>query len=773
MNIIRTFIFGLSVLANTVVCQGQPLASYNVSWTSQSKNVSESMPVGGGDIGCNVWVENGELLFYISRSGTFDENNMFPKLGRIRIKLLPNPFDAGSSFKQELKLKEGYIEISGVKSKHKVIINVWVDVFRPVVNVNIDSNEPVSVKAAYESWRVADREVTNKVETHAFRAYSGAPVNAIVHKDEISFNNNNVLFFHRNQNETVFDLTVKQQGLDSIKAQLWNPLAGMIFGGMMFGQNMVPEGTVTGKYLDTDYTAWQLKSATPVRKQSLQIVVHQAQPTTYENWLTGLNKLISDSRLSQKTAWIKTKEWWQAFWDRSYIFINPDKAEPKSPEWQVGRNYQLFRYQLGCNAFGNFPTKFNGGLFTFDPSLTRANYPFSPDFRCWGGGSATAQNQRLVYWPMLKSGDFEMMPSQFNFYLRALKNVELRTKAYWGHKGASFCEQIESFGLPVAFEYGWKRPATFDKGEQYNAWIDYYYDTVLEFCLMILDLQQFTGEDISKYMPLIESSVVFFDEHYQYLAKMRDPKALDENGHLVLYPGTACETYKMATNAVPTISGLKTVLIRMLELPDTYASAEKREQWKALLQRIPPLSFREIDGHKMIAPAKTWERINNDEKPQLYPVFPYGIYGIGKPDLDVAINTWKYDPQIIKSRDYVSWNQDGIFCARLGLTDEAADIAIKKLQDSPRRFPTFWGPGRDWVPDHNWGGSGMIGLQEMLMQTDGRKIFLFPAWPKKWDVTFKLHAPYNTTVEGSLINGKITNLKVTPESRRTDIVEMQ
>ena len=33
------------------------------------------MPCGGGDIGLNVWVENNELLFYMAKSGTFDENN--------------------------------------------------------------------------------------------------------------------------------------------------------------------------------------------------------------------------------------------------------------------------------------------------------------------------------------------------------------------------------------------------------------------------------------------------------------------------------------------------------------------------------------------------------------------------------------------------------------------------------------------------------------------------------------------------------------------------
>ncbi|RYD72996.1 MAG: hypothetical protein EOP55_17855, partial [Sphingobacteriales bacterium] len=47
----------------------------NVIWTSQSHNSSESMPVGGGDIGLNLWVEKGEVYLYLSRSGTFDENN--------------------------------------------------------------------------------------------------------------------------------------------------------------------------------------------------------------------------------------------------------------------------------------------------------------------------------------------------------------------------------------------------------------------------------------------------------------------------------------------------------------------------------------------------------------------------------------------------------------------------------------------------------------------------------------------------------------------------
>ena len=64
----------------------------------------------------------------------------------------------------------------------------------------------------------------------------------------------------------------------------------------------------------------------------------------------------------------------------------------------------------------------------------------------------------------------------------------------------------------------------------------------------------------------------------------------------------------------------------------------------------------------------------------------------------------------------------------------------------------------------------MIGLQEMLMQTIGDQIVLFPAWPIDWDVDFKLHAPQQTTVECVLKDGVLTKLSVNPQSRRSDVV---
>ncbi|MBN1636630.1 MAG: hypothetical protein JW920_08955 [Deltaproteobacteria bacterium] len=767
-----TYLFRLMipvVLLLSLSSAAQPdLSRYNLTWTRPGQNAGESMPCGGGDIGLNVWVENGDLLFYMSRSGTFDENNGFLKLGRMRIKLTPDPWAKAEKFCQTLKLEQGYVEILGELDFQPVKVDVWVDVFHPVIHVDIQSRKPVSLEVIYESWRNEDRVLTDGAN-QSNRSFLGAPVKAVVRKDVVGFHGQDVLAYHRNdsQSPNAFDLCIEQQGLSSVKDRIWNPITNRTFGVLVRGQSLKPAGRTKGQYASTEYEGWRLKSKSAVLSHKVAIYTHVDQAESLSQWKEDLMQLAETYEACEDHRTL-TQDWWKQFWQRSYIVIN-DKQEKTTP-WTLGRNYQLFRYQQACNAYGQWPTKFNGGLFTVDPEFTEGKQKYSPDFRRWGGGSFTAQNQRLVYWPMLKSGDADMMRPQFEFYRRTLKAAELRSQVYWGHRGACYTEQIENFGLPVAFEYGWKRPDTYDPGLQYNAWLEYHWDTALEFCWMILEMHRFTDQDISAYLPMIESCLVFFDERYQALNRQRSNSPLDPNGHLVLYPSTAGETYKMAANPAPVIAALQVVITRLLSLPDGLITEDQRAYFTDYLKRIPPLPIRQREGVPTLAPAGRYERIQNVELPQLYPAFPYGLYGIGRSDLEIAINTWKYGADREGQKDYISWHQDAIFCARLGLTEEAAAKTVRKLGDSGRRCPTFWGPGHDWVPDHNWGGSGMIGLQEMLMQTVDDKIYLMPAWPKEWDVIFKLHAPGKTVVQGKMQQGKVVDLQVAPSSRRKDVI---
>lgn len=720
--------------------QAQP-ADY--SWNTQSQNSSESMPLGGGDIGLNVWVEQGDLLFYLSRTGAYDENNTLLKQGRFRVSTTPSIFDKEEDFRQTLHLNDGYMTVEGTHGK----VTLWVDVFHPVVHVETQTGIPSVLQVTYENWRVADRPI-RKVEGQQCSYKWALPQNIATTADSVRADDGSITFFHQNPQQTVFDVSVAQQGLQAVKDQLYNPLGNLIFGGRLSGSQLQFKECISGVYADTDYTAWVYESKRSRREHEFKITLHTNQGDLHV-WQSGL--AASEAQIKVKADRLATRRWWNQFWKRSFIEGGGIEGA------DVVRNYTLFRYMLGCNAYGKDPSKFNGGLFTFDPTYVDVKMPFTPDFRRWGGGTMTAQNQRLVYWPMLKNGDFDMMKSQFDFYNRLLPVAELRSKIYWNHDGACYTEQLENYGLPNPAEYGFKRPDSFDKGIEYNAWLEYQWDTVLEFCQMILDTKLYNGDDITEYMPMIESVVKFFDQHYRQLAAKRGRKDLDGDGNLIIYPGTACETYKMAHNPATTIAALRSVL---------QSSGVNNE----MLNRIPAVPLRYVEGKEMIAPAKSWERVNNIETPQLYPVFPWRNYGVGRPELERAINTYNYDPDALKFRTHIGWKQDNIWAACLGLTDEAKELTLKKMGNGPHRFPAFWGPGYDWTPDLNWGGSGMIGMQEMLMQEVGDKIYLFPAWPADWDVRFKLHAAHHTTIEATLTNGRITDLKVTPKEREKDIV---
>ena len=718
----RAIAASCGLLAYTSMYAGKPVADYKPKdyvWTTQSQNSSGSMPCGGHDVGMNVWVENGDILFYVSKSGMLDENNTLLKAGRFRLNIKGQPF-SGTDFEQRLCLNDGAIYIKG----KGISIRLWADVYQPKVFVEMNATHKADATLSYESWRYKDRPVT-KAECQQGSYKWNIPADCTTFADSIKAAKSSIDFWHTNRSYTVFDYTVSREGLDAIKDELYNPIGGKTFGGSITMPGFRFTGTSTGTYASTDYKAWHY-SATGIRQATVSIDLYTGETTS--------------TALSAKKSKAQSTKWWHLFWQRSFITAEGEGAT-------MARNYELFRYMLGCNAYGEYPTKFNGSLFTFDPVYADPKCPFTPDFRKWGGGTMTAQNQRLVYWPMLKSGDTDMMKAQFDTYLRMLPNATRRTKFYWNHDGASFSEQIENCGLPNPTEYGKHKPGD-DPGMDRNAWLEYQWDTALEFCSMIMQAHKYSGMDIAEYEPLIRQTLIFFDEHYQYIAKKLGVKPLNADGKLMLYPSSGCETYKMAYNPSSVIAALKTVAEQWIEY--------KGDSLNNFLSRIPPIPLRTIEGDTCIAPAIVWARIQNIETPQLYPVFPWRVYGMGRDNLHIARNTYLKDPHAVEMHSTKGWKQDNIWAACLGLTDEAFKLNREKLTDGPYRFPAFWDPGYDWAPDCNKGGASMIGLQEMLLQEkpDGG-LLLFPAWPKNINAKFRLKATGGRTVEAEIKNGTI------------------
>lgn len=162
----------------------------------------------------------------------------------------------------------------------------------------------------------------------------------------------------------------------------------------------------------------------------------------------------------------------------------------------------------------------------------------------------------------------------------------------------------------------------------------------------------------------------------------------------------------------------------------------------------------------MLAPAEIFENKRNSENHELYAVFPFRLVSLEKPNVKLGIEALNHR----WDKGNSGWRQDDIFMAYLGLADQAKNNLTARARSSHTgsRFPAFWPPNYDWVPDQDHGGILLKAFQAMLMQTDGRKIYLLGAWPKEWDVDFKLHAPYNTTVSGKVQNATLKSLTVPP-----------
>ncbi len=736
------------------------LDSYNVSWTEPSTKALHSMPCGGGNVALNVWTTKESLLFYIASPDSWNGQTQV-KMGRVRLTLSPNPF-SGTDFRQEQQLADNSIHISGkAEDGTTVKLRVWVDAFQPVVHVEGESSKPVTATAAIEMTGHGDGRFDKDAAVWRFRIDGPSP-----QRREL---------IEKNHATTIADAVP-------------DPMANHTWGGRLSGAGFVADAAGEAENEGQRGKAWTLRTKEPVTRIDLRATLRIAQDPTIDVWEKAVAGLETATRNTATDDQARTAGWWRDFWNRSHIVINHGK-DVSDPAWETGRNYQLFRAMLAANSTGKMPTLFNGG-----PFIMEAN----PNERQWGHAGFTAQNQRLVHWPMLKSGDSDLLKVGLDFYKERHPLAIAWAKHFWDIRGAVFPEDIDLFGLPVY---------TTKDGSGHTApeCLRYHYVSGMEFALMMLQSASYFGTDVRPYVPVADGMLRFFDQFYRKQHKQKSGRELDVNGHLVIYPGNALESHAGTTNDAPTIAGLTALTETLLALPDDIATAGQRAFWTSFRKQLPSVPVHTWKGKSQIAPAASWESQRPDfnmELPHLYPVFPFRLYGVGLPDLDVARNAFHHgDTCAVKQKGHFCWYQAGIFAAGLGLTETARDYTLAKFlhprmgdpvegkdwerqkQMSPwelrwtrkdweiPRYPAFW-DGMTFCgrPDMDHGGAAMIQLQEMLLQTPGAQLHLFPAWPAEWDVDFKLHAPKQTIVEGVLRGGKLISLKVTPESRAKDIV---
>ncbi len=736
----KLFLSLLLCILPFTLCYGQPPDypnCYDEVWDKPGQNSSDSMPIGNGDIGANFWTEeNGDFVALISKTDAWDDNGQLLKLARVRFQITPSLTSSITSFSQRLHLQNGIIEIQGNEGKTKAIFRI--DANLPVAVLNIESVDNIDLKVTMEVWRTQPRNYTPDEVNQS--SLIQKTEEGIVYPDTIlpQLPFDGLAVYHHN-NHSIWGYSMDLQGFSKYKDNFTDPLLNRIFGCLIWSDGLKKLDSVTLEgHKKKNYTVY--------------ILCKTMHPTTPEKWLhTVIEERKKILQVSESTVYEQHKDWWRSFWQRSWIVAKGND----DAEW-VSKMYALQRWTTACASRGAFPIKFNGSIFTVE---WRENNELKsdPDYRRWGGGYWW-QNTRLPYWPLLSSGDFDLMQPLFKLYTSIINMSQLRSNLYWNCEGIYLPETIYFWGLLRNRDYGFER-TNLKVGDITNPYIRWIWASGLELTLIMLDYYDFTQDDHflqNTLLPYAREIIRFFETRF--------PR--DENQMLIIHPTQAVETYqKGVTDDTPTVAGLHAVLPRLISLNTPLIKTEEKSRWEQLLKSIVPIPIKE----EQIQPARIFNpKRDNIENPELYAVFPYRIFAVGRPNIDIAINS--FHKRIAK--EHFGWQQDAIQSAYLGLTTETQKmlIANSRHKHEGSRFPTFWGPNYDWIPDQCHGGNLMMTLQSMLLQWDGDKIFLFPAWDKNWDVDFKLHAPNKTTVHCILKDGHINSINVTPKEREKNIL---
>jgi hypothetical protein len=763
------------------------LDRYNVTWQEPAQTDRSAMPLGNGELGISLWVlADGEIQFYIARTDARTELDRCVKLGKVRIRFTPNTGLAGRTFRQTLVLRKGCIEIRFDEGgEREVSLQVIVDADHPTIFVTGSFTEPVTVQADYQNWRTDPWQdpLSSGIET----------------ADVVQETADGVIFYHRN-GPTIIPILAELEAVKPIADLIPDCLANRVFGGFMRLDGAVPAGPGS------------LVTPQPVHGFTLQITTHSEQVAQVEDWVNRVSRMAREAPAIAE-AIERTEHWWHDYWQRSWIFVEGDRpvppeidqallevalepadsAYPPADQSAVTRAYILTRWLFACMGRGQFPILYSGGLFNLMPGGSERlevhtfSRPFTaqpegeptlacnPDERGWGHFYLW-QNTRLPYHAMLARGEADWLPVLFNFYRRFWELDRGRARIYYNAEGQYNTEITHSFGLQPDWVYGVDRRGKPD-GYSENRWggaVDL--SPGLELLHLMLDYYDyrldpaFLQEDL---LPYAHDLLRFIETRFPERSQ----------GKMVIRPIQSVETYWDTTNSLPVVAGMRAVVERILALPAD--KVPDRDFYLRIQQIVPDMPVEIVDGKRFLAPAQAYEPVRkNSESPAFYAVFPFRLFGIGKPDLKLAIDSYRHAAELAGSfrpfilgqspeyPSYSGWQQHGMVAALLGIADAAQTVLEHNcaLTNPGHRFPAMWGPIYDAVPDIDHGANILTTLQLMTLQIEGSRIRVLPAWPKDWNISFKLHAPQGTTVECIYRNGKIEKLVVDPSERLRDVV---
>ncbi|MEY3432107.1 MAG: hypothetical protein RL131_43 [Bacteroidota bacterium] len=407
------------------------------------------------------------------------------------------------------------------------------------------------------------------------------------------------------------------------------------------------------------------------------------------------------------------RKWWNGFFQKSFISI-PDK--------RVETYYWIQLYKLASATRENKPM-----IDLMGPWFTS----HTPWPAIWWN-----LNTQLTYSPMFASNHLELTKPLYKNLNDNIQNLINNVPEQWRTDAAAI-GRMSGFDLHSPLNQNDLRKGQFEPGNL--IWVMLYY----------YKYYQYSGDETelkTKIYPLLKRAVNYLI-HLLY----KDSKGVY---HLVK---SHSPEFADAEDAHYTLSGLIWGLQTLTRINDRFKLRDAdREKWNEVLQNLVPLHSNE----KGFMLGKDVELTGSHRHfSHLMAIYPYRLLNPEDRSHQLvirkSINHWHSMPEALAGYSYTGAS------AMFSLLGEG-DLAIGQLRDYLKRHAKPGGLYAEAGPCFETPMAFATSLLEMLIQSDEKKIKIFPAIPAEWnELSFsQLGAEGAFLVDAVLYESRIQQIKI-------------
>ncbi len=429
------------------------------------------------------------------------------------------------------------------------------------------------------------------------------------------------------------------------------------------------------------------------------------------------------------------EKWWNSFWNISDIRL---------PDLTHQRYYYLMQYYYGSASRKGYPPIPLQGLWTADEG----------GLPPWKGDFHNDMNVQMTYWAYYASGRFNCGESLTDFLFNLAPVHRDFAKDFFGVDGLMVPGVMGLNGQPL------------------TGWVQYSLSPTMSVWLL---------QNLHWHWRYTMDKTFLKEKCYPYCREMAIAmEALlqeDENGKLKLPLSSSPEIHNNSLQAwlTPNSNNDLALLIwmadAMAEMAGELKIKEDMEHWKYFRTRLDELA---VDEYKVLRLSPT-ESLNESHRhhAHLMAIYPLGILHVESPqDREVMISSLD-NLKKLGTKLWVGFSFPWASCmeARAGRADEALnylDIYVNAFtspngfnlngDQSGRGYSNF--TYRPFTLEANFGAAQAI--HEMLLQSWGGKIRIFPAVPSNWqDVSFRdLRAEGGFIISAERKAGKTVSVRI-------------